>query len=116
MAAKHNFNIEQGATFERTLTLTNSDGSAFNLTGYTAKLQARNWYDSTTPILTLTSDPAAGIVITALTSVIAITIAAATTAALTPANGVFDLEITNGTKTIRLIEGQFIVEPEVTKS
>lgn len=40
-AGKLKLKMEQGATFERLLTITNDDGTAFDLTGCEARAQAR---------------------------------------------------------------------------
>ena len=48
MAAITNFIIEQGATFTTTVTVKASDGTAFNLTGYTPRAQMRKSYYSST--------------------------------------------------------------------
>jgi len=51
--------INQGATFELTITWKDSAGTAINLTGYTARMQVRETYSSATSIVSLTN--AAGI-------------------------------------------------------
>lgn len=40
-AGKHNFICEMGATFSRTVTWTDADGTPINLTDYTARMQVR---------------------------------------------------------------------------
>ena len=43
-AGIHNFTLEQGATFNRQLTV-QENNSALNLTGFTAAMQLRSTYD-----------------------------------------------------------------------
>jgi len=57
MALGNQFNIDvkQGATFQLTITWNDSAGTPINLTGYTARAQARLTYDTSTTIFSLTS-------------------------------------------------------------
>jgi len=98
-----------------TATWKDSAGTAVNLTGYTARLQVRATYDSSSTILSLTS--AAGITLGGAAGTIAITASATTTAALTaPFSGVYDLElVSGGGEVTRLLEGTATVSPEVSR-
>lgn len=112
MAANYDITIEQGATFTFTLTVT-----GVNLTGYNARMQGRSTHAATSNNFSLTSSPAAGIVITPGTnSVIAVTLTATQTAALeAPREGVYDLEYFDGSTVTRILEGTYRVTPEVTR-
>ena len=114
-AGKHDIIIEQGATFRRVITWKDSAGTAIDLTGYTARAQARLTYDTAATIFSLTS--AAGITLGGAAGTIAIVIAAGTTAALAaPWSGVWDLELVSGAGIVtRLLEGTANVSPEVTR-
>ena len=107
--------INQGATFELTITWKDSAGTAINLTGYTARMQVRETYSSTTPIVSLTNG--AGITLGGAAGTIAIVISATTTAALAaPFSGVYDLEIVSaGGVVTRLVQGTATVSAEVTR-
>ena len=107
--------INQGATFELTITWKDSAGTAINLSGYTARMQVRETYSSTTPIVSLTNG--AGITLGGSAGTIAIVISATTTAALTaPFSGVYDLELVSaGGVVTRLLQGAATVSPEVTR-
>lgn len=107
--------INQGATYELTITWKDSAGTAINLTGYTARMQVRETYSSTTPIVSLTSG--SGITLGGAAGTIAIVISATTTAALTaPFSGVYDLEIVSAAGVVtRLIQGTATVSAEVTR-
>jgi hypothetical protein len=110
MAARYDITIEQGATFVFSVTV-----NAVNLTGYTVRMQGRTSHASTSTVFSLTGG--SGLTITAGTnSVIAVTIAAGTTASFTaPQHGVYDLEYELGGVVTRILEGSFYITPEVTR-
>lgn len=110
-----NLEIEQGTTWSTVLTW-KIGGVAVNLTGYTARLQARRRPDSATQLLSLTSSPAAGITLGGVAGTITLTLSATATAALHPGCYVYDLELVSaGGEVTRLVEGQWIVKAEVTR-
>ena len=102
----------QGATLDKTFTATN-DGTAVNWTGYTAKLQVRRYPDSEL-ILSLSTG---GLGITTLTNdgKVIITATATQTGAIVAGNYVYDLELTSGTYVVRLVQGSFTVQAQVTQ-
>ena len=112
---RYDLEIKQGATLSLTATWKDSAGTAINLTNYTARMQVRATYDSSSTILSLTS--AAGITLGGAAGTIAILVSAATTAALTaPFSGVYDLEVVSGGGEVtRLLEGTATVSPEVSR-
>jgi hypothetical protein len=105
------FICKQGSTFVRTVTWS-KDGLPVSLTNYTAAMQVRSSYASSTPVVSLTSS--SGIALGGNAGTIQITISASATAAIPAGNYVYDLELTSGGTVTRLLEGQFIVTPEVT--
>ncbi len=107
MAIQYNLHIEAGATFHRDLVYTNEDGSLFDLTGYSAKLQIRPTVSSST--LTLEVIPT----IDVPTATISWDFTATQTAALT--GGVYAVELTKSPTVIRLVEGDVVVSPEVVR-
>lgn len=117
MALGNTFNItiNQGATFELTITWKDSAGTAINLTGYTARMQVRETYSSSSTVVSLTNG--SGITLGGAAGTIAIVISATTTAALTaPFSGVYDLEIVSPAGVVtRLIQGTATVSAEVTR-
>lgn len=121
--ARYNFRIYQGQTWDQTLTLRNSDGTAMNLTGYKARLQARIEIDDEEPVLDLTYDNGKILVTTPLSGIITILVSAADTAALDldyePQEYIYDLEIyresPSPTYVVRVLEGVIIAFPEVTR-
>lgn len=108
MATKSNLVIDQGATFSTDLTLTDENGDALNLTGYTANSQLRKWYTSTNSVsFSTTTNNSIGVVTLSLSS--------NQTAALTAGRYVYDVEISDGTTISRIVEGIVTVTPNVTR-
>jgi hypothetical protein len=113
-AAHYDLIIEQGATFEKTVTWKDSDGNAVDLTGYTARMQIRRSKSSTTTILSITTDDA--ITLGGTAGTVAISIPAATTATFTFRRAVYDLELVSGGGVVyRLLEGVVGLSKEVTR-
>jgi hypothetical protein len=111
--AIYNVTMYQGATFDLSLTW-NVNSSPVNLTGYTSRMQVRSSFASDTAILNLTSG--SGITLGGTAGTILINATAATTAGVATGQYVYDLElISGGSAVTRLIQGTFIVDPEVTK-
>ena len=113
MAAVANLVIEQGATFSTDVTVKDSNGDAFDLTGYTASAKMAKGYASTrtrtTITATINNDPTTGIVTLSLT-------ADQTNALDAPARYVYDVEIlrTSDSTITRVIEGLITISPSVT--
>jgi hypothetical protein len=96
MPAKVDIVLRKGAAFAKRIVVLNVDGSARDLTGYTAKMQIRQDLDDAVASLTLTSTPPAGLTVTAGSGYVDILITKAQTAALTIQSGVWDVWIDNG--------------------
>lgn len=108
-------NCYQGASFDYTLTW-QTNGAPVNLTGYTARMQVRDGYDGATAVVSLTSG--SGITLGGTAGTIALALTPTVTAAIdaTPSGQyVYDLELVNGSAVTRLVQGNFIVSPEVTR-
>jgi len=113
MAATANLRIEQGATFSSDVTVKDTNGSAFDLTGYTAAAKMALGYASTRTRTTISTAIASD----ATTGVITISLTADQTSALdAPARYVYDVEITktSDSTVTRVIEGIITVSPNVT--
>jgi hypothetical protein len=92
-----------------------STGSPVNLTGYTARMQVRQKYSSTTTLLNFTTENGA-IVLGGVLGTIAITGAATVTDDLVGKTGVYDLElVSSGGIVTRLVQGSVYISPEVTR-
>jgi len=109
-AGTYNFVLDQGATFNRQLTV-KDDGTVMNLTGYSVASKMRSTHDSGTVVGTFTctvSNATGGIILMSMTS--------STTAGIEEGIYVYDLEMTSGGGTVtRLMEGTVTVNPEVTR-
>jgi len=113
MAATANLRIDQGATFSTDVTVTNTDGTAFNLTGYTVAAKMALGYASTRSRVSFTT----AIANDATTGVITLSLTATQTNDLdAPARYVYDVEITktSDSSVTRVIEGIITVSPSVT--
>ena len=104
--------LEQGATFNSTITLDDLSGAPMNLVGYTASSQIKKSYYSsnTTAVFTTTTSGANGTVTLNLTS--------ANTANIYPGRYLYDVYVTNeaGTMRTRVLEGIVNVSPQITKT
>jgi len=115
-AGKLNLLVEKGATFSLTLiynTKINDVSTPVDLTGYTARAQFREEYDSPSAFVSLTST--SGIVLGGNTGTITLNIPANTTQTLVPDLAVWDLELQSGDTVVRLVEGKVRLKPEVTR-
>lgn len=105
---------DQGATFERTLTILDANDDPMNLTGYTARMQVRPEIESSTVLVELTTENgrltlggAAGTIDINLTPQVTATI---------DRDGFYDLEIiSSGGAVHRVVRGRFVVNLEVTR-
>lgn len=108
-----NLTFSQGATWKLNLTYESGD-SPMDLTNYTARMQARSTYDSSTAVLNLTNG--SGITLGGTAGTIALLVGATTTAAIGAAQYVYDLEIQSPSGEVtRVVEGSLVVTPEVTR-
>jgi len=102
----------QGATFSKRLTWS-IDSVPVNLTGYTAKMQAKDKHGvGCEAVIDITTENG-GITLDSLGH-INLLVSATETAILHAKDYVYDLELITGTIVYRVIEGKFIVTPEVT--
>jgi len=113
MAATANLRIEQGATFSSDVTVKDTNGNAFDLTGYTAAAKMALGYASTRTRTTISTAIASD----ATTGIITLSLTADQTNNLdAPARYVYDVEITktSDSTVTRVIEGIITISPNVT--
>jgi hypothetical protein len=111
--AIYNVTMYQGASFDLSLTW-NVNSIPVNLTGYSSRMQVRTSYDASSTVLSLTSG--SGITLGGTAGTITVAASAATTAGVSTGQYVYDLEMVSGGSAVtRLIQGTFLVDPEVTK-
>ena len=112
-APVYDFVIEQGATLSKTVTV-----EGLNLTGATARMQARRNHADTAVAVDLDSASKGGIVLTITdtnNATLAITISATSTAILT-ARLLYDLEVVLADGTVyRLLQGKIVLSREITR-
>lgn len=109
-----NITIEQGATFDKLITITLPSGDPMPLTGYSARMQIRREVDSASPLIELT-DANGRIELGGALGTVRLLISATDTAALGD-DGVYDLELVSGTGEVtRLLKGKARLDEEVTR-
>ena len=109
MSGKYNIVAEQGATFNLNFRV-ETDGTAWNLSDYTFAMQVRRSTSSSTTLLNITS--------ATMTSLgqVSVTVSAATMSDVPAGRWVYDIELTSsGDEVTRILEGRFIVSPQVTQ-
>lgn len=109
MSGKYNIVAEQGATFNLNFRV-ETDGVAWNLSTYTFAMQVRRSTSSSTTLLNVTS--------ATMTSAghVSVTVSAATMSDVPAGRWVYDIELTSsGDEVTRILEGRFIVSPQVTQ-
>jgi len=113
-AGVFNFKVNQGETFNPAITWKDSNGSAYDITGYTAKMQVRR-FEGDTVIQEFTTADATMDIPTGTDGVINLLLTATETAALTADTYIYDLLLDDGSgvKT-RILEGTFTVKAQVT--
>lgn len=111
MATVSNLSIDQGTTYSVTIGVTDTTGSARDLTGYTGRAQLRRSYytNSNTAFTVAIDNPLEGEITLSLT--------ATQTSALKAGRYVYDLElVANVTSSVeRVVEGIVTIYPEVTR-
>ena len=113
-AGLYNIVADQGATFTRNIMWKDAEGNPVNVTDYTARMQVRQKYTSSSTVLSLVSPT--NITLGGGAGTIVITASATSMAAVASGEYVYDLEMvaSNGVVT-RLVQGTFTVRPEVTR-
>lgn len=111
---EYDLKIKQGADWSLTLTVSDANDNPKNLTGYTAKMQIREDFDS--PVL-LTLTNTSGITITAATGQVGVVLTAAQTTALPYTKLRYDIYISSsgGATTTYLLEGYIELRRRVTR-
>jgi preprotein translocase subunit SecY len=121
-AGKYSFIIEQGSTVEIPLIYKDNQGNPVNLTQYNSKMQIRESYSSSIPIITLSSslnpDGTGLNMSNAVSGGITIYIASCTSSMFNFHDAVYDLDIISGSGNCpivnRILEGKVRLSKEVT--
>lgn len=128
LAGVYNMTCEQGSTFIRNLEIERPDPSdptgqtfiPFDLSGYEARMQVRRTMESSATMIDLTSEvdeDGNGITMQPLGEVHAMKIYMTDELTATiSTSGVYDIEIINSIGEVsRVLQGQFTLNPEVTR-
>ena len=113
MATYQTIYVDRGASLDKKVPVKNKNGLPVDITGFLARGQIRKHWSSKNSVSFITNipDPTTGIIYINLTS--------EQTACLKPGRFVFDLELYDDTQNpvqvIRVLEGQIVVTPRVTK-
>lgn len=117
----HDLVTDQGSTVHQVFTIKNSARRSIALTGYSARMQVRQWDTSTrdsalVSIAEYTTDNGY-LTVNGAAGTVTLLIPPADMADYEPGSYVYDLEVeTSGSgETTRIIQGKFIVRAEVTK-
>lgn len=102
--------IDQGATFEATLNLANDDETPINVSGYTFQSQIRKSYYSTASTANLVVT-----VVNASTGLVSLSLPSHQTANIKAGRYLYDLKMSSGNTTTRIIEGIITVTPQVSR-
>lgn len=103
--------IDQGSTFETSITITGDDGDVLNVTNYTFTSSIKKSYYSSNVSANITVG-----IMDANTGNINLFISAATTANLKAGRYLYDVKMTNSSNvSTRIVEGILIVTPQVTR-
>jgi hypothetical protein len=123
IAGLYNIICQQGSTFGRTITYKYLDPASppsdprylpWNLTGFTARMQVRRTVDSSTVLISLTTENGR-VSLGGPSGIIELNISAADTATIT-GSGVYDLEVISPNGIVsRIIQGDFTLSQEVTR-
>jgi hypothetical protein len=114
-AGRYNFEIEEGATFTRTITYTDNEDTAIDLAGSTVRMQIRDNYSAADAVISL-STPSTGITLSNETGKFTITMTATQTESLGIKQGVYDIEVEYDNGTVeRILEGRVKISRQVTQ-
>jgi len=111
---KYNIVCPQGSTLDQQLTYS-IDDIVVNLTGYSARMKVKEKYSSTLSTLDLTNVNG-GIVLGGTLGTINVVVTSTQSSEISAKEYIYDLELVSSANIVtRIIEGKFIVTPEVTK-
>lgn len=107
MATKADLVVDQGSTYNTSVSLFDQYGEPLFLNGYTCAAQIRKWYTSSNSISFGT---------TLDNGVITLSLSSNQTGAMTAGRYVYDVEVTDSSNNVsRVLEGIVTVTPQVTR-
>jgi hypothetical protein len=111
MPATRDIDIYRGDNFAHTVTITNTAGSAIDVSGRTYTSQLRRYPDSSTVAATFTVSMAS-----AVTGVVVFSLANTVTASLDPGPYHYDIQQNNGGTLTTLLAGRATLAADVTRA
>lgn len=114
-AGIYDFTLEQGSTFTRDFIYKDANGAVVNLTGYSARMQIRQFKESEEKLFEATTANGKLVIAGALGK-ITLTIQPSDTNTVKFSQGVYDLEIESaGGVVTRLLQGVVTFDKQVTR-
>lgn len=114
-AGTYDFTIEQGTTVTIDFAYQTEAGAAIPLTGYTARMQARETVSSAVAVIDATTANGQ-LSINGAGGIVTLSLSATVTAALAFRTAVYDLEIISGSGVVtRMVQGVITLSREVTR-
>jgi len=108
--------IEQGITWVRVITWTDSDDIPVNITGYTVRMQIRENADDEETIVDISTTEGSIALTTPASGIFTITLSATVTATLTFNRAIYDIEMVAPAGTVtRLLQGAVRLSKEITR-
>lgn len=101
-----NLILEQGATFQRNISLSDTNGMPLNVAGYTANAALKHDPDSSN---------AYPFEVNLTTGICSLRMEANATALIPEGRYFYDVLMTNGSNTTRIVEGQIAVTPQISE-
>jgi hypothetical protein len=110
----YDISADQGSDLDTLITYTNDSAVLVNLTGFSARMQVRNFAGSSASWLNLTSS--SGITLGGAAGTIRIVVSAAAISAVPAGNYVYDIELVDTAQVVlKILSGEFVVNAEVTR-
>ena len=115
MATSYDLNITRGSDFSVRLSVKDSAGAAYNLSGYSTSGVAKYRYSSSEALVNLSPVIISGVSGASYSSgIIDINVSGTATTGVPIIQGVYDIEIYSGSYHEKVIQGKINVLPEVT--
>lgn len=112
-AASWTFEGTQGSTFDSLPFTIDNDGTLWDLTGWTARMQIRPFIASDTVLLSATTSNY--ITLGGAAGTVRIVIPSGIMSTLPAGRHKYDLELDSGSVVYPILKGTFIINPEVTR-
>lgn len=113
MSDIYDFRIDQGASLGKVFTIKNSDGTLFNLAGYSAVFEAKKAYSDDYPVISLTTENG-GIILGGAAGTVTLVMSADETAALDFNQAIYNLDLISPDNTKwRILRGTLCLIPGV---